>query len=107
MTHFKSFVTILLLLASSDVYAARFKGYGRPLGSEDVMTLTEPLARKKESSKEFLILVHGHAAFYAFPKKPENNEQVREYLASRLKSKNPIQIVIDPTTAQIIEMKDP
>lgn len=100
-------IFLISLFCGSGAYAgAKFKGYSRTPNAQTEI-LREPLERFEESSKNFLILVKGHAAFYTFPKKESYNDQVREFLQSSLKSKKSITLEVDPTTSQIHELGSP
>ncbi len=97
---------IFLILYSMNALASKFKGYRRSPSSE-LMTLTESVDRVAETKTDFLILLSHHAALYRFPKSTEYTSQVREFFKQRMKSKQPIVVSIDPTTAQILYIEDP
>lgn len=97
---------ILLILFSMNALASKFKGYGRTPSAES-KTLTESVDRFEETQTDFLILLSHHAALYRFPKTNEYASQVREFLKQRMKSKQPVVVSIDPTTAQILYIEDP
>jgi hypothetical protein len=99
------YIGILLLFVSVNAFASKFKGYGRAPTAES-MRLNESVESFEETPTDFLILFSRHAAFYSFPKSNDYVTQVREFLRQRMKTKQPIAIMIDPKTAKILTMED-
>ncbi len=91
---------LAIISSSKQASATRYKGYS---GNYKIpsMTLTESVSRFVETEKEFLILLSRHAAFYRFPKKQETSSDVRSYLKKLVKSKERIQVEMDPISTEI------
>lgn len=99
-------IFLLLSLGAAAAQASKFKGYSR-VPSSEIMVLKEVVERFVETKTDFLILLQHHPAFYRFPKKTLSTEEIADFLQSRIKSQKPVQVEIDPVTAEIYYLGDP
>lgn len=101
----KKLFGFIILFFSATVMAAQFKGFSANAENKK-LKMSEELDQFTESKEEFLINFKKHPSFYSFPKKKDQEDQVRNFLKDRLKNKKVVTVEVDSVTTKILSLGD-